>query len=208
MQVWQLARLPTTLPFKDVRVTASYQHISREQLRDAIKNQMHDGFFALDVEKFKQNLQQQLPWVASVVVRRVWPGVLKVTVVEQRAVVSWNDNQLVNDKGRLFSPEVSTFPSNMPKLFGPPGSFATVLAEYQFVEAQLARLHLHVKRLVLTGRQAWHLLLSNDVMVMMGKENSSQRLMQFIRMYPNLMAEHAGNIQVVDLRYPNGFAVK
>lgn len=208
VQLWRLAMRPDTLPFKDIKVTANYNHISRQQLRQAIQAELHSGFFSLNVVQLKQSLQEKLPWIDSLVVRRVWPDVLRVAVIEQKAIANWNGQQLINSRGELFSPEVGTFPEGLPKLFGQPDSFSMVLSEYRQATSLLARLHLQVKQLSLTDRQAWHLQLSNDVVVMMGKDNPDQRLLRFIKVYPELLASHAGGFKWVDLRYPNGFAVK
>lgn len=208
MQGWRLLQKPGVMPFKDVQVTASYQHISRQALQEAIMSQIHAGFFAFDVSTFKQRLQERLPWIESVVVRRVWPSTLKVTVVEQKAVAIWNGQQLVNSHGQLFGPAKLSFPAGLPQLVGPASAYASVLSEYSLVAQQLQRLNISVKQLALTDRQAWHLMLSNGVVVMLGRERVNQRLARFVKVYPELLAAHPTDIQSVDLRYPNGFAIK
>ncbi len=208
VQLWKLAKNPSTLPFKHIKVTAKYKHTSPQQLKQAISREVRAGFFSLDIAQFKRHLQQQLPWVKSVMVRRVWPSSLLITIREYQPLALWNGVHVISQGGVLFSPSENSLPKNLPLLSGPKDTLSIVLSEYRYIEQRLSGLNMTVKKLNLTDRQAWHLQLSNDVVVMLGKDNVNERIARFIKYYPQLMAEHPANIQLVDLRYPNGFAVK
>ncbi len=208
MQLWKLAKNPSTLPFKHIKVTANYKHTSPLQLKQAISREVTAGFFALDVTKFKREMQRQLPWVKSVMVRRIWPNTLQVTINEYHAVAVWNGQHLVSTNNIIFSPVQDSFPPKLPQLSGPQDTFAVVMNEFHLIQQQLSALNMTVKKLSLTDRQAWHLQLSNDVVVMLGKDDVNKRMARFIKVYPQVMADHPAVIQLVDLRYPNGFAVK
>ncbi|MDF1654213.1 MAG: FtsQ-type POTRA domain-containing protein [Coxiellaceae bacterium] len=208
VQLWKLAKSPSTLPFKHIKVTANYKHTSPLQLKQAITREVNAGFFALDVTKLKRELQQQLPWVKSVMVRRIWPSTLQITINEYQAIAVWNEQHLVTPSNIIFTPAQASFPPKLPQLFGPRDTFVVVMNEFRVIQQQLSALNMTVKKLSLTDRQAWHLELSNDVVVMLGKDAVNQRLARFIKAYPQIMADHPAVIQLVDLRYPNGFAVK
>ena len=67
-------------------------------------------------------------------------------------------------------------------------------------------------QVTLSPRLAWQLKLDNGMLVEMGREQQkspvSTRLQRFIEVYPELVAKRATRPSVVDLRYPNGFAMR
>ena len=64
----------------------------------------------------------------------------------------------------------------------------------------------------LSPRLAWQLKLQNGMVVDVGREQPKSpvgaRLMRFVDVYPELVGKRAVRPAVVDLRYPNGFAMK
>jgi len=67
-------------------------------------------------------------------------------------------------------------------------------------------------QVTLSPRLAWQLKLENGMLVDMGREQPKApvgvRLQRFIEVYPETVAKRAIRPTVVDLRYPNGFAVR
>ena len=67
-------------------------------------------------------------------------------------------------------------------------------------------------QLTLSPRLAWQLKLGNGMAVDMGREQPKApldvRLERFIEVYPETVAKQALRPAVVDLRYPNGFAMR
>jgi cell division protein FtsQ len=51
-------------------------------------------------------------------------------------------------------------------------------------------------------------VLDNDVTVEIGRDNVEARLARFVDAYPRTLAGLGTAVQYVDLRYPNGFAVR
>ena len=139
---------------------------------------------------------------------RVWPDVLHVTLVEQRAAARWGGEALVNPLGAVFTPRQGGVDRALPALEGPPGTAPQVLVFYRQVNEMLAPLGLKAARLGMDMRRAWRLELGNGVTVTLGREQGMQRLRRFTRYYPEVVAKRAAEIAEVDLRYTNGFAVR
>jgi len=61
---------------------------------------------------------------------------------------------------------------------------------------------------VLTARHAWQLRLGNGLHLMLGRdaELAEVRLRRFVEIYPSV--EKRKQHEYVDLRYPNGFALR
>jgi cell division protein FtsQ len=198
----------TKFPLRVLRVEGAFSHVTTPQLSAIIQPYAAGGFFATDVQAIKQALEG-LPWVERASVRRVWPDALHVTVTEQRAVARWNDEGLVNPAGQVFYPaERAAQLQNLPLLEGPPRTSAQVLAALVKLNGQLSPLRLSVVRLSMDARRALRLTLSNGMEVTLGRKDSERQIERFVRFYPGTLDGRIAEVEEVDLRYTNGFAVK
>ena len=77
-------RLRAVLPsgsISDVRIVGNLRWVSRQELKQAIAGRLRGGFFRVDIAAVRE-AALAVPWVRDVSVRRVWPGELHLTVVE------------------------------------------------------------------------------------------------------------------------------
>lgn len=198
---------PEALPVKRVDVTGSFAGVQQSELAAIASDVARGNFFMADLAEARRQFAR-LPWVDSVAVRRVWPDVLKVAVTEHRPFARWVGGGLVNVRGQLFFPDERTYPVGIPVLSGPPGSATTVTNQYRKVAEQVSVLGLRLDELSMDSRQAWRIRLSNGIEVMLGQQSVDARLARFVRAYPRAIAPHSASVARIDLRYPNGFAVK
>ncbi len=204
--LWLKLMDPQTLPLQQVKLEASFEKITKEELHEVVSEQINGGFFSLDVVAVT-NAVGALPWVDSVEVRRVWPDTLHVTVKEQVALARWRDQALVNVRGELFSPAVKSFPVAMVELDGPDNSVANMAYQFSVFNQALGQVGLNMKRIVLSQRLAWMLELSDGVTVVLGRSDIEKRMQRFIQFY-SLLLTSAENVKRIDMRYTNGFAVQ
>ncbi len=203
--LWVYAMNPNTLPLQQVQLYAPDEHVSIETLHKVVQANVEGGFFSVDVDAVTMALTR-LPWVASVTVRRVWPDTLHVSVVEQQPLARWASGGVVSRSGELFFPEDVSTLEGLAELDGPRGSVALVAQRFSSLSEQLGREGIELQGITLTPRRAWELALANGVVVMLGKEDTEVRLQRFVRFYPGL-TPLVDNVERVDMRYPNGFAV-
>lgn len=205
--IWNQLNDPRTLPFKTIKVVTTADYIQPKMLQKIIAQQVHGGFFSLNIQALRDRVEA-MSWVRRVSVRRVWPSTLVVTVIEQQPVARWGVGQLINSMGQLFSPPATTFPKNMPVLEGPPSMQQQVLAQFRTFSNELKPLHLGITSMMLTPRLAWQLQLSNGIVVMLGRVDVPQRFLQLVKLYPKVVGPRASQAESIDLRYPNGLAVR
>jgi cell division protein FtsQ len=64
----------------------------------------------------------------------------------------------------------------------------------------------------LSMRQAWQVKLDNGLMLVLGRDETahpvSDRLQRFVAAYPELEQKLQFRPDMIDMRYPNGFAVR
>ena len=193
-------------PIATVKVTANYQHISREQLSAVLSNYRDASFFSLPVKQLRQELAN-IPWSDSVVVERVWPDTLKIILTEKQPVAVWNDD-LMTASGDLFNVGHEIDAPELPRLMGPEHQQTEVLQIYQKLSKLLSVYGLQAGSVTLRDNQAWELKLTNGVELHLGKRDLETRLLRFCKAYPAVFAQKLNVLNSVDLRYARGMAVQ
>ena len=193
--------LPQHFPLTRVDLRGDFQRTSRAELEAALPR-ISGNFFAADLAEVRASVEK-LPWVRHVAVRRVWPGRLEISIEEHVALARWGDDALVNTFGERF---IGKTQEALPTFIGPPGTQAEVARRYARFSAIVAPLGTRIERVALSARHAWQLRLANGLHLALGRdaEQAESRLRRFVEVYPTVKNKN----EYVDLRYPNGFAVR
>jgi len=193
--------LPQHFPLTRVDLRGDFQKTSRAELEAALPR-ISGNFFAADLAEVRASVEK-LPWVRHVAVRRVWPGRLEISIEEHVALARWGDDALVNTFGERF---IGKTQEALPTFIGPPGTQAEVARRYARFSAIVAPLGTRIERVALSARHAWQLRLANGLHLALGRdaEQAESRLRRFVEVYPTVKNKN----EYVDLRYPNGFAVR
>jgi cell division protein FtsQ len=67
---------------------------------------------------------------------------------------------------------------------------------------------LEIRAIELDQRRHWWLHFAEGLTVSLGRESRDARLSQFLRVYPQLVADPKRRPERVDMRYTHGFAVR
>ncbi len=196
---------PQTLPVKKIQVHGAFINLNEEMLHRAISNTVAGGYFNVDVEQIRK-VVEQLPWVETASVRRVWPDTLSVNVVEQKPVAISKTNGLINKKGEVFKP-LQPIKQNLPVFEGKAALNPLMLKHYYAMNEQLKAIDRKIVYLKFDDRHAIALKLDNGVKVMLGRGDASVRLQRMIKIYPRVLSARIDDIAVIDLRYTNGMAI-
>jgi cell division protein FtsQ len=197
---------PQTLPIRKINALGTFAHVDEGALRKVVAGTVKGGFFGLNVNEIKSAVEA-LPWVAEAGVRRVWPDTLAISVTEQTAMATWAKGGLVNTAGELFKPQQSSYPQGLPLFVGPSGMERNMTEQYRKAQGLISEVGLGIDEFHMDARRALKLKLSNDIVLMLGREHTQSRLQRFVRVYPKVLATRAHEIERVDLRYSHGLAV-
>ncbi|AOW14910.1 cell division protein FtsQ [Hydrogenophaga crassostreae] len=207
------------LPFWTVKAIAVQGEVDhqnavglRAQLATSMKTHLAGGLLALDLQPVKQ-MFEAVPWVRQVKVQREFPNRLRVTLEEHHAVAWWGEassGYLVNRMGEVFeaSPDEG---DGLPELVGPPEQSGRVWSLYQRLATELGRLDLGIDRLELSDRGSWRAKLDSGAQVELGRgepDEIFERLHRLTATISQLTERYPGAVESVDLRYPNGYALR
>jgi cell division protein FtsQ len=196
---------------RTIVVEGSLERVQSHEIVNALQGHLSGTFFTVDLEAVRA-LFEGIPWVRHAELRRRWPDCLEVRIEEQVALARWGqrrETQLVNAQGELFRGQTDV---SLPVLAGPAGTEGEVARRYVAFRDLLAPLGLEPKQVLLSSRLAWQLKLSNGLTIQLGRDSDKdrveERLARFASAFPQTLAKSRQRLEYVDLRYPNGFALR
>ncbi|HEX8979574.1 MAG TPA: cell division protein FtsQ/DivIB [Parasulfuritortus sp.] len=202
--LWMVGRqaVETWFPIRHVVVTGANHLDTRQGIRPVLAG-LSGSLFSIDLDVAKRRLED-LPWVRSATVRRVWPGSLAVALEEHVPAAAWNGLAVIDVHGEVFP--VRPW-QELPGFFAPEGMEKEVAQRYGDFAGQLAQGGWKVADIRVDARHAWQLTLSDGLTIELGRERLGERLKRFVTFFP-LAAGRMADIKRVDMRYPNGFAAQ
>ena len=193
-------------PINSVRIEGRFERVTAVQVEAAMSPYLEEGFLSLDIDDV-QDAVERLPWVERASIRRSWPAALSIDLVEEQAAARWGENGLLNVYGELFVREAKHVPAELPRLSGPDGTQLQVAKRFFELNARLQQRGLTAVSLGLDARGSWDLGLSNGVQVRLGAIAVDDRAARFFVALDTVVAPLSEQVNYVDMRYTNGFAV-
>jgi cell division protein FtsQ len=215
--VWWVIHRPM-FTLTAVRIEAGSQqtlrHVNALTIRNSAIPKIQGNFFTANLDSVR-NAFESVPWVKRASVQREWPNRLVVTLDEHTVLGTWGDD------GRLISVQGDVFTANMAEaeedaeliaLSGPENSEKEVLARYLELKSWFSKINLAPDSVQYSNRYAWSLKLNNGMQVNLGRVQDpgalKMRVDKLMTVYPQLIASLQDSIESVDMRYPNGLALK
>lgn len=198
-------------------VHGDMSHNSAATLRANVAPRLAGNFFTVDLQKAREAFEA-VPWVRQAIVKRQFPNRLRVELQEHEPQAFWggdSESRLVNTFGEVFDANPGDVEQDdMPRLVGPEGSAAQVLAMYRGLKPLLERLELGIEQVVLSGRGGWSLHLDSGATVELGRGTTeevlarSQRFAQTLTQVTAKYGRRPEALVTADLRHTDGYAVK
>jgi cell division protein FtsQ len=201
-------------PIRVVELDAPLARVAADELQEALQEKAQGNFLKLSLTDVRERLEA-LPWVRRATVRRLWPNRLLITLEEHVPLAHWGDPgkaaEWVNSFGEVFAATLPEAHPELPWLKGPQGSAPMLLERYREARALFIPLGMKPTRLTLSSRLALDMRLDTGLVLKLGREQSSSpiaaRLAHFVAIYPAVVARRVPPVEIVDLRYPGGFAL-
>jgi cell division protein FtsQ len=212
--MWWLARLPA-FALRGITLEGDLAHNSPLTVRAIVGPRLTGSFLSLNLERARDAFES-VPWVRRATVRRMWPDRLAVQLEEHRVAALWNadagDERLVNTFGEVFEANLGDVEDDeLPRLAGPAGSAARVLAMHRALVPTMEPLGSRIQSLTLTGHGAWRAKLANGVVIELGRgepDAVAARAARFVRTLPQVTATYQRPLLAADLRHADGYAVR
>ena len=218
---------PQRFPMKHINVKGELVNTHPAQIQRAIAQVVSSSnILRVDVSKAVA-AAQALPWVENATVNRKWPDTLEVRVNERVVHARWNDDRWLDQKGVMLTLPDFNGDDSLPQLRGAAGSEKEVLARYRMFDKKFQHYGLKVLEIEKSERGSWDVQLqvvksvieqqtdsdsdssAEEVFnVVLGSDDSYNKAERFLQLYSELFRDVADQIEVVDMRYPDGASVR
>lgn len=190
------------------------RHVNVLTIRDSALPKIRGNFFTSNLDVVRSAFES-VSWVRRASVHREWPNKLIVSLEEHQALGTWGeDGRLMSVKGDVFTANLAEAEedADLVEFAGPEGSEKEVLARFLELKEWFSKISLVPEKLNYSSRYAWSLKLNNGMKVELGRVQDEttlkKRVGQLLLVYPQLLASLQDSIESVDMRYPNGLALK
>ncbi|MDK4692380.1 cell division protein FtsQ/DivIB [Kingella negevensis] len=184
------------------------KHASKRRVFESVRPYLTGSFFHVNVHD-AQRAAESVNWVKHARVDRIPPSVIKITVEEYAPVARWvregYQAGLITAEGQIFQ---AAYNEELPEFDGDVTELPMMLEQYRLLNEQLKPLRLKILRLQYSSRAAWSMMLDNGIELRLGTQNTHTRMARFVEYYPSKLAWQANNVDYVDMRYPDAFAVR
>jgi len=206
--VWQEVKAQGAdwLPIRYVRIEGAFQYIAKDRVQQVLQGQLNHGLYNADIQQIQVSVNQ-LPWVESVRVKRVWPDAINIKIAEQSPIVRWGRDGLLNNKGELFFPSNIVEFKALPLLLGPSGNEKKFLEIMKGLMTTLRDQGLALAEFNVDERRAWKIKLQSEMELILGRNEPLKKFQLFLKTFALIGTEQETKVAVVDLRYPNGYAL-
>lgn len=193
-------------PIAKVSVRGELSYVDQQVVQARMAPFVEASFFKVDLDALRHDLEQ-MPWIAHVEARRIWPDEVMVRLDEQLPIARWGDEALLNNNGQAFAPNDLAQYEHLPQLHGPKRAQQRVMQQYQMLSQMLRPLGFSIARLELRARGSWFLTTRQGVELLLGRDQIIEKMRRFTAIYQQELAPESERIARIDLRYANGLAV-
>lgn len=195
------------------RFVGDVKQLEEAQLNELVKKNLSSGlaggFFSMELRDVQASLSE-ITWIKNASIRRVWPHEVEVNVEAYKPVAVWG-NRYLSAEGQLFDGVLTADAKSKLLTTSGPDAAAQLVAEQIPVLQNWFKPMGTIKSVALSERYSWKVALSNGLEVELGRADTPTVLEERAARLVNsaqFIQEHMDSAGYVDLRYPNGFAMR
>ncbi|MGR9087702.1 MAG: cell division protein FtsQ/DivIB, partial [Gammaproteobacteria bacterium] len=181
-------------------------YLGKDEIKTVLLPLVRTGILSADMQAIHDAVAK-LPWVETVAVKRVWPDAIDIRVHERKPYARWGRDRLINAQGVIFAPGNMEPFQSLTLLTGPETQQQKSLEIMKGVETALADQTLEMAEFDINDRGSWKIKLTTGLVILLGRDEQLKKLQRFLKTLAVLGQERVDAMAVVDLRYPNGYAV-
>lgn len=200
-----------------ITVQGDVAHTNVPTVRAHVVSRVAGSFFSVDLARTRAAFES-MPWVRRAVVHRDFPDQLRVQLQEHQVAAFWgeaSEPRLLNTFGEVFDANVGEVEvDDLPRLNGPLGQSASVLATYRALGPQFSAMDLAIESLELTSQGSWRLVLTGGAVIEAGRgdlDAVQARSQYFLKTLTRVLARYqrpVSALESADLRHENGYAIR
>lgn len=192
-------------PVRIVRVSGDLTVAERVEVEAAVLRRLSGGLLGVSLDDVVASVLA-LTWPRDVRARRVWPGVVDVSVTKDAIVARWGGGGALNSAGQVVAGAGEPDPS-LPMIRCATASGARAMLIFQMLGQVLGDTPLKIAAVEQDILGEWRVTFTNELTVSLGHEDLLARVERFDRVFRNVIENRLDEVDHVDARYRNGVAV-
>jgi cell division protein FtsQ len=200
-----LDEMEQILPIRSIQLQGNFANLDQREVEVTLEKYIGQGFFSLDIHQLQQSIKAS-PWTEAVSVRRIWPDRLRVMIFERKPVARWDADHLLSDRARIYKADSREF-SHLPLVHAVNHQPDWVLREFRRLQARFDTVDERLVMLQVDSRGAFNVELINGLQIKLGRDGIDHKIDRLVNIYQQQILPRREQIERLDLRYSNGFAV-
>ncbi|XBC44554.1 MAG: cell division protein FtsQ/DivIB [Buchnera aphidicola (Schlechtendalia peitan)] len=191
-------------------ITGQLGFFNKQEIETFILSFKKPNSFFSKYEIFIQEKLKTLPFVKTVLVKKIWPDKLFINMKNTIPIAYWNNKYILDETGTIYNVHKKINAKNFLYFYGPKDSQIQILNNYHIVKKILKKNNIVLKSIVVTSHNSWKLLIENNTKIIIGNINNIMRLKRLVNIWKLLKYEETmkkKQIKYIDLRYESGIAI-
>lgn len=200
-----LSQAEQIFPIRTIQLSGTFENMEQQEVESTLQQYLGQEFFAFDIHHLQQTLHEN-SWIELVSVRRIWPDKLRIMVKEKKPVARWDEQHLLSDSASVYLADTGAF-SHLPIVHAASHSPTWVLQQFYRLQARFDSVDERLMALQVDSRGALDVELINGLKIKLGRKDIDHKIDRLVSIYMQQILPRREQIQRLDLRYSNGFAV-
>jgi cell division protein FtsQ len=200
-----LSQLEQILPIRTIQLSGTFKNLDQGEVESMLQQYLGQGFFSFDIHHLRQTLHDN-SWTELVSVRRIWPDKLRIRIEEKIPVARWDEQHLLSDSASVYLADTGAF-SHLPIVHAANHPPAWALQQFYRLQARFNGVDERLMALQVDSRGALDVELINGLKIKLGRKDIDHKIDRLVSIYMQQILPRREQIQRLDLRYSNGFAV-
>ena len=200
-----LSQLEQILPIRTIQLSGTFKNLDQQEFESTLQPYLGQGFFSFDIHHLQQTLHDN-SWTQLVSVRRIWPDKLRITIEEKTPVARWDEQHLLSDSASVYRADTGAF-GHLPVVHAANHPPAWALQQFYRLQARFNGVDERLMALQVDSRGALDVDLINGLKIKLGRKDIDRKIDRLVSIYMQQILPRREQIQRLDLRYSNGFAV-
>jgi len=192
-------------PVEMVRISGDLSVPERAAVKAAVLPRLNGGLLRVNLDDVVGNVLA-LSWPREVQARRVWPGIVDVSVTKDPIAARWGAGGVLNSSGEVIDAPGAP-DSGLPLIRCANANGARAMQIFQMLGQVLSDTPLKIAAVEENVLGEWQVKFTNDLTVLLGHEELLQRVERFSRVYRQVITKRQDEVDHIDARYGNGVAV-
>lgn len=198
-----------------LEMIADVDKVPIARLKDALQPAWSGSYFTADIDLMRE-AAEELPWVKSAQVERVWPDGIRVRLALFNAMAQYEDGRLVSDDGFLFAAnpeEEQGAPSRLPVIKCAQNQVGEATKNYKAFEKIFEKINADVMEVSISDRQSWSIVVESSYFpplpIELGQNEDGSiigKVEEIAGAFPSMIELMGAPPSSIDARYDGAFA--